>query len=348
MSENKISTLTEFLEQSGAKYRVFDLGRRVTKISVDEFSHFEHAQQPYPYPFQQKAFFGVIFWNPSLPDKQYVWFLSFPLDEQGLLVQAARDEFLVMLLDRVGECMLAAADGQRIEGALKDSPYAFKPREDKMAAFNAHATTALSLPASQYYPLAKDYFTGEIASDQWQQLGMQGVADFAIRLDKQQATSLAKQLAKLPAEPFGVLTTFLEHAEPSTEVVEAFIQIIDQQLQQDHVELAVLCGCLRAISNSKATGLVDQAIADVLASPVSQYIEVLAIISGRIWRVFQNQELCQQFVEKLAYNEAGINGFSHLLVDAMYIPDTRLPIMQAIRNPERSEQLAKFVGQMFG
>jgi hypothetical protein len=51
MSENKISTLTEFLEQSGAKYRVFDLGRRVTKISVDTFSGFENAQQPYPYPF---------------------------------------------------------------------------------------------------------------------------------------------------------------------------------------------------------------------------------------------------------------------------------------------------------
>jgi hypothetical protein len=32
----------------------------------------------------------------------------------------------------------------------------------------------------------------------------------------------------------------------------------------------------------------------------------------------------------------------------MYMPDTRLPIMQAIRNPERSEQLAKLVGQMFG
>jgi hypothetical protein len=348
MSENKISTLTEFLEQSGAKYRVFDLGRRVTKISVDVFSGFENAQQPYPYPFQQKAFFGVIFWNPSLPDKQYVWFLSFPLDEQGLLVQAARDEFLVMLLDRVGECMLAAADGQRIEGALKDSPYAFKPREDKMAAFNAHATAALSLPASQFYPLAKVYFTGEIASDQWQQLGMQGVADFAVRLDNQTAASLAKQLATFPAEPFGVLTTFLEHAEPSTDLVEAFGNLIEQQLQKEEIELAVLFGCLRAISNSKATGLVDKAVANVLASPVSQYIEVLAIISGRISRVFQNPELCQLFVEKLAHNEAGINGFSHLLVDAMYMPDTRLPIMQAIRNPERSEQLAKFVGQMFG
>jgi hypothetical protein len=177
---------------------------------------------------------------------------------------------------------------------------------------------------------------------------MQGVADFAVRLDNQAANSLAKQLATFPAEPFGVLTTFLEHTEPSTELVEAFGELIEQQLKKDEIELAVLCGGLRAISNSKATGLVDQLVANVLSSPVSQYIEVLAIISGRISRVFQNPELCQQFVEKLAHNEAGINGFSHLLVDAMYMPDTRLPIMQAIRNPERSEQLAKLVGQMFG
>jgi hypothetical protein len=348
MEQSKISTLTEFLEQSGAKYRVFDLGRRVTKITVEQFSHFENAYQPYPYPFQQKAFFGLVFWNPSLPEKQYVWFLSFPLDEQGLLVQAARDEFLVMLLDRVGECMLAAADGQRIEGALKDSPYAFKPREDKMAAFNAHATAALSLPASQYYQLAKDYFTGEIASEQWQQLGMQGVADFAVRLDNRDATLLAKQLAAFPAEPFGVLTTFLEHSTPSTELVEAFISLIEKQLQKDEVELAILCGCLRAISNSSATGLVHATVAKVLSSPVSSYIEVLAIISGRMSHIFQNPTLSQQFVEKLAQNEAGINGFSHLLIDAMYLPDTRVSIMTAIRNPQRSELLAKLVGQMFG
>ncbi len=129
MTAHKITTLSEFLHQSGAKYRVFDMGRRVVKLSPDEFVSFEWAKKPYPYPIQKAALFGVIFWSPAIPDKHYVWFLKFPLDEQGLLIQAARDEFLVMLLDRVGECMLAAEDGNNIEGALKDSPYTFKPRE---------------------------------------------------------------------------------------------------------------------------------------------------------------------------------------------------------------------------
>ena len=61
----------------------------------------------------------LVFWSPTLPDKHYIWFLKFPLDEQGLLVQAARDEFLSMLLERVGESMLAATGSEDIERCIE-------------------------------------------------------------------------------------------------------------------------------------------------------------------------------------------------------------------------------------
>ncbi len=99
MPSHQITTLSEFLHHSGAKYRVFDMGRRVAKLSSDQFFNFESAQQAYPYPLQKSALFGVVFWSPTLPDKHYIWFLKFPLDEQGLLIQGARDEFLCMLLE---------------------------------------------------------------------------------------------------------------------------------------------------------------------------------------------------------------------------------------------------------
>ncbi|MED5510738.1 MAG: DUF3549 family protein, partial [Pseudomonadota bacterium] len=203
MAENQITTLSEFLHHSGARYRVFDMGRRVIKLSPDQFVGFEWAQKPYPLPFQRSALFGVIFWHPDAADKHYVWFLKFPLDEQGLLLQSARDEFLVMLLERVGECMLAAADGKQIEGALKDSPYTFSPREDKMAAFNAQATKSLALKPSSYYADAYAYFTGNRPMDSWNQLGMQGVADVAVRLDDNEETlGLIETLPRIPFEPF--------------------------------------------------------------------------------------------------------------------------------------------------
>jgi hypothetical protein len=349
MSEPRITTLSEFLHQTGAKYRVFDMGRRVTKLLPDEFVNFERATKPYPYPFQRSALFGVIFWNPKQPDKHYVWFLKFPLDEQGLLIQSARDEFLVMLLERVGECMLAADQGELIEGALKDSPYSFSPREDRMAAFNAQATKALTLPPSQYYQRAHDYFTGQLALEKWQSLGMQGIADVAMRLhDSELTLGIIHRIPLLPEPPFLVLCTFLEHSDPPAGIVEVLAQRVDIELQEKQPHIERICACLRAMSNSPAHGLVDRTVTHVLNHPCSNHIEVLAIISGRIWRILQQEKLCKLYLERLAHNDTGYHGFSQLLADSLYMPGLREPIMQALRNPQRSHHLSRFVGKLFG
>ncbi len=349
MAEKQITTLSEFLHHSGARYRVFDMGRRVTKLSPDQFVSFEWATKPYPLPFQRSALFGVIFWHPDAADKHYVWFLRFPLDEQGLLLQSARDEFLVMLLERVGECMLAAADGKQIEGALKDSPYTFSPREDKMAAFNAQATKSLALKPSSYYAEAYAYFTGKRPLESWNQLGMQGVADVAVRLDDNEETlGLIETLPRIPFEPFNVLSTFLENAEPAAGIVEVLAQRVDVQLEKKQPDINMICACLRAASNSPARGLVDQMVKHVLKHTCSQHIEVLAVLGGRCWRSLQQPSLCQLYVEQLAHNEAGYEGFSQLLADLVFVPGMREPVMQALRNPERSKKLSEFVGLMFG
>ena len=349
MSKHKITTLSEFLQHSGAKYRVFDMGRRVVKLSSQQFVDFEWATQPYPYPLQKLALFGVIFWNPALPDKHYIWFLKFPLDEQGLLIQAARDEFLVMLLDRVGECMLAANDGNAIEGALKDSPYTFKPRDDKMAAFNAKASKGLTRPPSSYYQDALQYFTGKKDINDWQSLAMQGVADVAERLEEGEETRrLIATIPTLPDTPLTVLSSFLEHAEPAVGIVEVISQCAEKELQQQQPNIAKLCAFLRAVSNSPAQGLVEQFVTEILKNDCSRHIEILATISGRLWTVLEQAPICSLFVERLAENDADYSGFSQVLADAMYMPGLREHIMTALRSPERSEALSKRVGEMFG
>ena len=347
--KSRITTLGEFLHQSGAHYRLFDMGRRVTKISAEVFAQFEQAAVPYPTPFQRTALFAVLFWHPQQADKHYVWFLRFPLDEQGLLLQAARDEFLTIVLERVGESMLAAADGRQIEGALKDSPYSFNPREDKMAAFNAQATRALALPASSFYTEAWAYFQGQRNWQDWQQLGMQGVADVAIRLqDQEDVSALIRALPTLPTQPFQMLATFLEHSRPSVALTEAFAQHVSRALEQTAVDIATVCACLRAVSNSQAQGLLRQMVEQVLAHESSRHIEVLAIIVGRCWSVLADPQTCRLLLEKLALNEAGYDGFSHLLADLVYLPAMRGPVMAALRHPQRSEALSQYVGQMFG
>ena len=348
MATDKISTLSEFLRQSGAKYRVFDMGRRVIKLAPDEFFNFEHAKKPYPYPFKRSALFGIVFWNPEQVDNRYVWFLNFPLDEQGILIQAARDEFLVMLLDRVGECMLAADNGQRIEGALKDSPYSFKPREDRMAAFNSLVTKNLALKPSPYYADVKDYFAGETGFDKWQALGMQGIADFAARMDEIETLSLIGAIPFLPTEPFMMLTTFLENVEVELGVVEVFALRLHNELQETEPDIAQLSACLRAVSNSAAKGLVTRMVKQVLEHSCSTNIELLATITGRLWHVLEQPVICKLFVEQLAKNNAGQAAFSQLLADLMFMPTMRHKVMDVLRSADRSPELSKAVGEMFG
>jgi len=349
MTTHKIFTLSEFLHESGAKYRVFDMGRRVTKLTPDEFVGFEWAKKPYPYPFKQAALLGIIFWDPKKSDQHYVWFLNFPLDEQGLLKQAARDDFLKMLLERVGECMLAAENNQHLQSALKDSPYTFSPREEKMAAFNAVATKSLGLPPSPHYDDALAYFTGDKPLNQWQALAMQGVADVAMRLDEHEETlSLIETIPKLSDRVFTVLSSYLEHAEPPIGIIEELVQRVEKELQEASPNIERICACLRAVSNSPAIGLVHHMVTHVLKHDCSNHIEVLATIVGRMWGVLTDETICQLFVERLATNDAGQAAFSQLLADAMFMPGLREHIMLALRSSARSEQLSHAVGAMFG
>ena len=349
MSSHQITTLSEFLHHSGAKYSVFDMGRRVTKLCSDQFFNFESARQAYPYPLQKSALFGVIFWSQTLPDKHYVWFLKFPLDEQGLLVQAARDEFLSMLLERVGESMLAATGGEDIEDVLNDSPYTFTPLEEKLAAFNSKANKSLGRQASSYYQNALNYFIGEKDLNDWQSLAIQGVADLAERLNEGEDTRrLIEVLPKLPEKPFMVLCSFLEHVEPTVGIAEALAQQIEYELEQKEPNIEKICACLRAASNCPGRALLEQMVIKTLKNDCSKKIEILAVISGRLWQLLENSQICTLFVERLAENDADYSGFSQVLADAMFMPGLREHIMKALQCPKRSDTLSKRVGEMFG
>ncbi len=348
-AENPITTLSAFLEHSGAKFRVFDMGRRVAKLSSEAFGQFERGHQPYPYPLQRHALFGVIFWDSQRPDNRYVWFLKLPLDEQGLLIPQARDAFLMMLLERVGESMLAAADGQKIDGALKDSPYTFTPREEKMAAFNALATYHLKLPASPYFDSAYQYFTDHTDTAHWQNLAMQGVADVAVRVNEpDELKGLIQTLPKLPDVPFQTVCNFLENAQPATSLVEQLSQLLSTELQQQQPDSAKVIACLRAASNSPAQGLLAGMVEQTLTHDCSHDIEILAVIGGRCWAVLKQPHLANLYCEQLALNNAGQPGFSQLLADLLYMPELREPVMHALRSKDRSNVLAIAVGEMFG
>ncbi|MGB0466747.1 MAG: DUF3549 family protein [Pontibacterium sp.] len=343
-----IPSLVDFLRESGTQIRIFDMGRRVSKMSAETFSKVEQAHIPYPSPFMHHAWVALLMWNPKLKDQNVVWFLKLPLDEQGYLVQAARDDFVNRLLQNINNVLSGDADSKK-QDALQDNPFSFKPDQEKMAIFHAHATLAIGQPASQYYEYSQQYFAGQLGFDQWQALGYQGVADLVVRHESgRNSEILAAAIAKLPAEPYEVLCTCLENIEPDHKLFSALDRRMRLSLQDEATHANHIAAQIRAISNGRDETAKRDLLQLVLESAHGQDAEVLAAIATRSCNSLKYPDLLKSYLECLATGRSGQIGFSRMLADLMFMPDLRALILQAFRSPDRSDALTAAIGKMFG
>lgn len=338
-----IQSLLDLIHQTGARCRLFDMGRRVSKVSAEVFARVEQGQAAYPLPYLHHAWVGLLLWHPKESDRNAVWFLKLPLDEQGYLIQAVRDDLLQRLLKNISGLLDGGPD------ALKDNPFSFKPDTEKMAIFHAHANQALGLPASRHYEYAQHYFAGQLGFDQWPNLGQQGIADMVVRLEKgNNEALLIGAIESLPDEPLRALCCALEHAEPGHRLMQALQPRLNRCLAQGTDDQGMLAALVRAISNSRSETLRRAWLAQVLASERAQETEVLVALATRCCDSLKDPALLRVFLERLAAGETGQNGFSRILADLMFMPTLRRPIMEAFRNPDRSDTLSAAIGAMFG
>ncbi|MFT5721666.1 MAG: hypothetical protein ACI9W6_001982 [Motiliproteus sp.] len=340
-----LQTLSDFIQSTDASCHLFDMGRRVSTLSGASFQRFEQAQTPYPLPYMQQAWIAVLLWNPDQPTQQVIWFLKLPLDEQGLLVQAARDDFLNRLLRAVGNQGLEKLSEQ---DPLKDNPFAFTPDPGKMAAFHAQAGLLLNQPASAFYQSGRDYLSGLRGYDHWQALGLQGIADICSRLEHDSnAAVLSRAIEHLPLPPLEAFAAQLEHLPHPASLSQALSQRLHQVLASEDCSPGTLAALLRGLSLSHSDALRQQALEAVLASRVAPELEVLAATASRCWQDLREPELCSAFLEALARNEPGQSCFNQILAELVFIPGMRPHIMTGLRNPERSDALAKALGGFF-
>ncbi len=342
---NSIQTLTDFLRSTDASFRIFDMGRRISKLSQEQFQKFERAEIPYPLPLVQHAWLGIMIWNPREAGQHQIWFLKFPLDEQGLLVQAARDDFLNRLAKIVGSQLLDQ-DGER--DPLKDNPFSFTPDQEKMAAFHARATRILKQPASGYYEPAREYFSGLRGFEHWDQLGLQGIADVVARLDERGNDALLTgAIDKLPVTPLEALCAGLEHEIPGHRLSSALDQRLQQELRLPETTPNLVGALLRALSQSHSEEIRRQALQRVLESRFGPEIEVLAAIASRCWQELRDEQIRRLFMDRLAINSAGQQSFNLMVRDLVFVPGMREPIMSSFRDPQRGEDLSRAIGAFF-
>lgn len=346
---SEFSSLTQLLRHSGGQLRFFDMGRRVQKLSVDQFEKIENQQTPYPYPYLHHAWIALMLWNPKNREQGVAWFLKLPLDEQGFMVQAVRDDLMNRLLQNAGNLLQSDKDGELPQDALKDNPFSFKPEQEKMAIFHAYSTQTSGQSASQYYEHAQQYFAGQIGFDQWQSLGYQGIADLVIRHESgKNSQILSNSIAQLPDVPFEVLCTCLENIVPGHELYAAICQRANKTLDNNEASANHIAALVRGLSNGRNTTEKTSVIRKILQSDYALEAEVITAIATRCHESLQEPELLQLFLEQLAKGKTGQAGFSRILSDLMFMPAMRALILMQFRNTERSPELSNAIGEMFG
>jgi hypothetical protein len=346
---NQIATLTEFLESGGLQLDFFDIGRRVNAIPREQFLAFEQTEAPYPMPLQQQAWFALTFSDPTNQAiDPMIWFIRFPLDEQAKLLQAARDDFMHRLVEKLGNRAEVAQSSGDMQKAVQDNPYLFQPKEERLAVFHARLTAFHGKPASRYYKHAKAYFNGELGWDQWSFLGYQGIADLSARMNQDGSSEkVASSITELPPAPLEALCHCLENETIPKTLTLALGKRAQATLKQSEPNLQILTAVIRGISQSTSINDRNKLINKILNHPFSWRSDILIAIAGRAWECLEDESLSRIYLERLANNELGQDFFNNILSDLLYLPDTRSTLQARLRDPQRSEKLSQFIGRFF-
>jgi len=342
-----IDSISQFLTLGKFQYRIYDLGRTLKLLPNALFQQIEDQSTRYPYPFQQKAWLALLFWSEIDTAEPTIWFLQFPVDELGYLKQASRDAFMQELLIHVSANLQAQQSGQKMQDSLKESAFSFKPRQDRLAIFHAFATVELAQHPSKYYAHTQQYLQGKLGYEQWEFLGLQGIADIIARLHMDNNEHLLSQsIPQLPLTPLIRFAENLEHTAIGNELSIAINKRLQQEIQAKHSNSQVIAALIRALSNSQDTSNRKGIIQQLLMTDITQDIEVIAAIASRAGQDITQQNSLPLFIQALAYQSQ--TAFNAILIDMMAIPHRREPLLKALRDPNRSALVAKRMGGFFG
>ena len=346
-------SLTELITSADFDLRWFDLGRRVRPVTQKAAQDFEDGATPWPHPYLRHAWCGLLL-TPANVDKENagepaVWFLRLPLDEQGKLLLPIRDRFLRELQQALNPANPQENNGadpaKALQQALENSGMMFSPAADKRAVFHAKAAKLLRRPASDHYPAAKAY-AKDPAAFPWEQLALQGLADLAVRWDKEQA-NLVANLPRFAAPALISLCQCLESEAVDHQLVEPLIARATQTLESNTPDFNLVIAVIRGISHSPAKGMRQQFLSWILAEDpagAATQPEVLAAIGSRCSEDLAQPQLAKHWLERLSASQPQ-ETFNLLLTDLLFLPQLRNVLLGVLRDPERQESVAVSFGR---
>ncbi|AZQ09823.1 DUF3549 family protein [Shewanella khirikhana] len=330
----EITSISQFLSTAKTQFQVYDLGRRVQHIDAMAFAQIEALQAPYPYPIQGHAKMALVFWDAS--EQHFVWFISLPLDERGLLSPAPRSQFIRMILEALGQDLTRTLSEEE-QQKMANHPFSFKPTQEKLAVFNALVRRHLGRPASAQYEFAAQYLSGQLPAEHWPNVGFQGLADISVRLSElDHETMVVRSLKGAPAEVQIALCQCLEHVLIPEAVTEALLEGLAEHRDARQIFF------LRALGSQADASI--QAVT-LLAAKKLLTEEVLVCIAGRNWLALRDDNCRKTFLEALALTQQDF--FNQVFADIVAIPALRTAMLTAIRDPNRSDALSRAIGGLF-
>lgn len=351
-----IDTISQLLHSSNSQFRIYDIGRKIEKISKEQFEKIELNQIPYPSPTQGHACFAIAFWQKQSP-QPYLWLLKFPLDERGLLNQGARNHFISIIIEALGNDLTQDANEQQ-EALLKSNPYLYTPAQYKLASLNSKIKFELKQAPSEYLSPFITYLSNENDWGNWQAVGVQGITDFAVRIkesindQEDYSLQLISALPYLPNEVLLPLCGALENEQFSVELIDALLNFLQAKLtsakankNQDEVLIQLQQYLLRSLASNCQHLHVKKFINTLLEQ---EYVapELLITLSSRCWLALDNTTQLMAFFEHLVACEDNAL-FNSIFKDLVTIPIMRPVVFQCMRAPERSSALSHAIGQLF-
>lgn len=347
-ANNPVPTLAALMKTANANWRVYDLGRKIQTLSKADFELIEDNRKPYPFPIQQKARMALVFWQqdsagPEARAQSFIWFLQFDLDELGMVKLQQRDHFISLVIKELGSQLIESNDEK--SSTLDNHPYSFTPDQNRQAAFNAIVKKDLGQPASIYFEHVQAYISGQLSQDKWQELSIQGIADFASRIDDaKNEQDLCVILPELSVQILSVLGACLEHQTISLKLTETILTVLSQKVADNDKEAVM--HLLRALAGSKAQQLIEQQLTELLNSELVNDLSLFIIISGRFWSYLNKTELLHLFFDKLStHHEQEV--FNGLFSDLVAVPEVRLSVLTLLRDPNRPESISRALGDIF-
>ena len=335
-----IASISELLTISNCQFRVYDLGRKIDKLSKETFNKIELNQLPYPFPFQGHAHLAIAFWQKQ-STQPFLWFVKLPLDERGLLNQGARNHFVAIIAEALG-ADLSVDPTEKQEELLKSNPYIFTPSQYKLAMLNSLLSFDLKAPASQHYQNFQRYLLDK-NWQQWQTIGVQGITDFVARVgDSSHDELIAQSLANLPFQVLSPLCGALENKTLTLCIIESVLDLLSNTCGDNSEKQQML---LRSLASSTQHPLVDEYFVDLL-NKEQLPTDLLICISGRCWSTLNDEKRIKQYLEHLVA-ENNIELFNAIFKDLVAIPTIRPILFQCMRSTERSEKLSHAIGQLF-